>query len=80
MINIYFSDAPNNFRNIKYIECMEEEFKKMFRAYHKYISYRNKLLYELTLNSEQRERMEEIDERFVKNLKRASKRIERGEN
>lgn len=74
---MHFSNDSNNFRNRKYIDCMEMEFKNMFRAYHTYISYRNKLLKELTINEEQKEEIKAIDERFVENLNRSYKRVNR---
>ncbi len=74
---IYISSNPDNFRNFKYLDKMEEEFKTMFRAYHKYMSYRSKLLNELTMDEQQCKRVSDIDAKFVKNLKRASKRIQK---
>lgn len=72
---MHFSDDPNNFRNKRYIDFMEEEFKNMFNAYHKYISYRNKLLKELTTNEEQREQIKKIDEKFINNLDISYKKV-----
>ena len=72
---MHFSDNPDNFRNRQYIDNMKMEFKHTFRAYFKYISYRNKLLNELTIDEEQKEEIKSIDERFIKNINRAYKRI-----
>lgn len=72
---MHFSKDTNNFRNEQYIENMEQEFLHMFRAYHKYISYRNKLLKELTISEEQQKKIIEIDQRFIYEIKRANKRI-----
>ena len=74
---MHFSDNPNNFRNKQYLSNMEDEFRRMFNAYHKYIAYRNKLRNELTMNEEQKEIMNKIDKKFVKNIKISNKRIEK---
>ncbi len=74
---MHISKDTHNFRNQKYIQHMETEFKNMFNAYFKYISYRNKLLKELTVTDEQREHIREIDKKFVKNVKRAKKRVDK---
>ena len=71
------SSNPNNFRNKKYIQEMDKQFKTMFRSYHKYIAYRNKLLNELTLNEEDKNILDSIDLKFKKNMERASKRIQK---
>lgn len=73
---MHFSDDPNNFRNERYLAECDAEFKNMFRAYHKYIAYRNKLRNELTMSDEQRAELHEIDVRFTKNVRRAYKRIQ----
>ena len=49
----------------------------MFRAYYRYIAYRNKLLNELTLSNEQKIVLSEIDRKFVKNVNIASKRVDK---
>ncbi len=49
----------------------------MFRAYHKYVSYRKKLLEELTISLEQRGKIQEIDQRFIRNLKRVNQRVKK---
>lgn len=69
------SDNSSNFRNEQYINNMDIEFKRMFRAYHKYIAYRNKLLNELTLNEEQIKKIHKIDVKFCKNISKANIRI-----
>jgi len=74
---MHFSSDENNFRNKRYLNEMEKEFKLMFRAYHKYISYRNKLKNELTMSKENIDEMNKIDKKFCKNIKIASKRIEK---
>ncbi len=74
---MHYSNDSTNFRNKQYIENMEMEFKNMFRAYHKYISYRKKLLEELNVSQEQRMQIEEIDQRFIKNLKRVNRRVQK---
>ena len=71
------SNDPNNFRNKKYINEMDKQFKTMFRSYHKYISYRNKLLNELTLNEEDINEMKNIDSKFKKNIEKAANRIKK---
>lgn len=76
---MHFSDNPNNFRNKKYMDCMEEEFKKMCRAYYRYISYRNKLLKELTTNEEQREKIKKVDQKMVEYIDRFYKRVHKEE-
>lgn len=74
---MHISNDTNNFRNQKYIQNMETEFKNMFNAYFKYISYRNKLLKELTVTDEQRKHIRDIDRKFVKNVNKAKKRVEK---
>lgn len=69
------SNDENNFRNKVYLNNMNQEFLNMFRAYHKYISYRNKLLKELTMSKEDKEIMLEIDKKFCKNIKKAESRV-----
>ena len=56
---------------------MEKEFKRTFRAYHKYIAYRNKLLHELTMSEDDKERMLQLDRKFKKNIKKASNRVDK---
>ena len=74
---MHYSNDATNFRNEQYIENMEMEFKNMFRAYHKYVSYRKKLLEELTISLEQRGKIKEIDQRFIRNLKRVNQRVKK---
>lgn len=64
------SDDPNNFRNERYLQECKRNFLEMFRSYHRYTSYRNKLRNELTMTDEQRERLEDLDRRMAKNMRR----------
>ena len=72
---MHISNDTTNFRNDKYLQELELNFKQMFRAYYRYIAYRNKLLNELTLSNEQKIVLSEIDRKFVKNVNIASKRV-----
>ena len=76
---MHISNNENNFRNKKYLTEADKEFKRMFRAYHKYISYRNKLKNELTMSKEDEQELRTLDEKFVKNISLAYKRIKRGD-
>lgn len=76
---MHISNNENNFRNKKYLAEADKEFKRMFRAYHKYISYRNKLKNELTMSKEDEKELQTLDEKFVKNISLAYKRIKRGD-
>ena len=49
----------------------------MFRAYHRYIAYRNKLLNELTLSKEDKAALQKIDKKFCTNIDRSRKRIDK---
>lgn len=71
------SNDVENFRNEEYLQNMSIEFKRMFNAYHKYISYRNKLNNELTMSDEQKDIMSNIDKKFIRNIKRANDRIQK---
>lgn len=73
---MHISNDPNDFRNKKYLAEMENEFKNMMRAFHKYISYRNKLLNELTMSDEDKIKFEKIDAKFVRNLNKSYERIQ----
>ena len=73
---MHISNDPSNFRNKKYLAEMENEFKNMFRAFHKFMSYRRKLLYELTMSDEDKIEFDRIDEKFVRNLNRSYDRIQ----
>lgn len=73
---MHFSNDPNNFRNKKYLAEMEDEFRNMNSAFHRYISYRNKLLHELTMSDEDKTEFDKIDEKFIRNLSRAYNRIQ----
>lgn len=73
---MHISNDPNDFRNKKYLAEMENEFKNMMRAFHKYISYRNKLLNELTMSDEDKIEFEKIDAKFVRNLNKSYERIQ----
>jgi len=74
---MFFSDDSNNFRNTQYLNEMNTQYLAMFRAYHKYIAYRNKLRNELTMSNEQKKAMSIIDAKLKKNLKRAALRVEK---
>lgn len=71
------SSDTKNFRNQKYLENMEQEFKRMFRAYHKYLAYRNKLRNELALSDNDVEQLNFLDQKFIKNINKAEKRIQK---
>lgn len=71
------SRNQDNFRNDDYLNEMAKEYRRMCRAYHKYISYRNKLLKELYLNNEQISDLNSIDIKFCKQIERSRKRIEK---
>ena len=70
MYNVFFSHDPNNFRNARYLNEIHEQYLAMFRVYHKYIAYRNKLRNELTMSNEQKEVLSKIDVKFIKNIKK----------
>ena len=72
---MHLSDDTNDFRNEQYLKELELNFKQMFRAYHRYIAYRNKLLNELTLSNEQKIVLDRIDKKFIRNVNIASKRV-----
>lgn len=72
---MHISNDVNNFRNEKYLNELELNFKKMFRAYHRYIAYRNKLLKELTLSENQKQTLAKIDEKFIRNVNVVTKRV-----
>ena len=72
---MHYSDDENNFRNKEYLNQMQTEFLVMFRAYHKYIAYRNKLLNELTMSDDNKVELNAIDKKFCKNIKLAERRI-----
>lgn len=74
---MHYSDDSSNFRNERYLAECDREFKNMFRAYHKYVSYRNKLLNELTMSEEQRKKLLLLDVRFKKNVERAHGRVQK---
>lgn len=65
---MHYSDDENNFRNKRYLGECERNFKRMFSSYHVYISYRNKLLNELTMKQEEREELKVFDRKMAKNL------------
>lgn len=71
------SSVPNNFRVQAYLNNMESEFLNMFNSYHKYISYRNKLLHELAISEKDKTKITELDEKFKRNIVRVFKRIKK---
>lgn len=74
---MHISNDPSNFRNKKYLAEMENEFKNMFRAFHKFMSYRHKLLHELTMSDEDITEFAKINDKFVRNLNRSYERIQK---
>ena len=74
---MHISNDSNNFRNKKYLAEMDNEFKNMIRAFHKYISYRNKLLHELTMSDEDKIEFKRIDDKFIRNLNKSYDRIQK---
>ncbi len=72
---MHYSNNENNFRNKQYLELMDKEFKRMFRAYHKFIAYKNKLENELTLSVEDKKELDHIKSKFKRNVLIATKRI-----
>ena len=74
-----YSDNENNFRNKKYLENMDKEFKRTFRAYHKFIAYKNKLENELTLSDEDKIVLDNLKKRYKKNIEMAHKRVNKND-
>lgn len=74
---MHISNDPNDFRNKKYLAEMENEFKNMFRAFHKFMSYRHKLLHELTMSDEDITEFARINDKFVRNLNKSYERIQK---
>ena len=72
---MHISNDTNDFRNKKYLEDLRREYLNMFRAYHRYISYHNKLCKELTLSNEDIILMNDIDKDFCEDIRRAERRI-----
>lgn len=74
---MHIANDPSNFQNKKYLAEMENEFKNMFRAFHKFMSYRHKLLHELTMSDEDITEFAKINDKFVRNLNRSYERIQK---
>lgn len=72
---MHYSNDENNFRNKQYLKSMDKEFKRMFRAYHKLIAYKNKLENELTLSVEDKKELDRIKSKFKRNVCLANKRV-----
>ena len=76
---MYISNDKNNFRNEAYLKEMDKEFKRMFRAFHKYIAYRNKLMNELTMSEDDVQTMLRLDKKFVSNSRVVGRRIKKAD-
>ena len=72
---MHISKDVNDFRNDKYLTELRREYLNMFRAYHRFIAYRNKLLNELTLSTEDKDRLIKIDKDFCLDVIKAERRI-----
>ncbi|MCM1505830.1 MAG: hypothetical protein NC177_01665 [Ruminococcus flavefaciens] len=65
---MHFSDDENNFRNRRYLDAGRRNLMRMFSGFNLYISYRHKLTKELTMKTEEREELKELDRKLVKNF------------
>ena len=74
---MYYSNDENNFRNKVYLEELNKNFMLMFNAYHRFISYRNKLLNELTMSETDKVEFQKVTDKFLRNSYRLLRRIEK---
>ena len=63
------------FRKKSYLEGLEKEYKRFFRAYCRFISYHAKLC-SAVLNEKEKIKLRSIKEKFVKKVEIIKKRIE----